>query len=786
MLKMDSEKSTKRDNCMFRHAMDSNTQRAWPALSFVLLGLMAATAVTPLASATATPSAAASIVKMNLQSLKQLAFKQCQSPFRAPVILPVPILDPPQDGRPESVGMVYQEELAVRTANLYDGNQFYFSPRPRVTVNTIPMDIYVDSDNSGDYQLKTWADANPDYSANTIRPPIDKNSIPAAGRVLTEMIIGHQSPSGDYPQLFDIRSSGYVRFAGFPPQITGASLRVAAHNLFSQGGASEDFPIVRSMYISATNSSQAQAFLLVESKLFCGALSLEMSPTKMDADITVDSHWFTREDFNWRKDSHTGLVAYSSMFWKRPQLNADGRMSSAAHDSDTMTVTYADGTSKQLKIAPPAKGLGIHDLSGGALRPTSWTLSNEDRDPAHYADFKPALGNTNYDLRASYKVSILDSNIKTGVSLYELAADGEYGDNIVAVSTLRENIKKATNVTQSVHFKYKTTAFYPTTKVAVLPKGPDECEFLRQQILALPAAGGVINVPAGTFNCRSKIVLKKNHVKIHGAGMDRTTFRLADQFPAPVLVIGDDQVIQDQLGNWVTATRVTDIEVSDLTIDGNLINQDPRNECGNGVCDGDVANIRNNGITIRGASYVTLSRITAHSAISGGLVTEKYCDHLQIKDFTSYGNHFDGFAGYQTEKSLFENVNLSRNKGAGISIDIQFNNNRFLGGILASNSDVGIFARNVTGNVFENLTISHSGNHGAFLAESEYPNTCANQNEFRSVVIEFSKGFGINIASACTGNKVTGKSVFRQNSAGCYYVNPATTLSVDPSVQCQN
>ncbi|MBC7743216.1 MAG: glucan biosynthesis protein [Bdellovibrionaceae bacterium] len=721
------------------------------------------------------------ISKMNLELLKQEAFKQCQKPFNIPVITSIPVLDPPKDGRPESEGMVYQEELEVRTTNLLDTNQFYFSPRPRLTVNTLPMNIYVDRDQSGNYELKSWADANPDYSSPLIRPPIDKSSIPMAGQVLTEIIVGHLSPKGDYPQLFDIRSSAYVRFAGFPPQITGASLRLGAHRIFSQGvngkseKSKEDFPIIRSIYISAPSQTKAVALVLLESELFCGALSLEMSPQKEKAEITIDSHWYTREDFNWKNDPHTGLVAYSSMFWKKQNVE-NGAMRSAAHDSDMLTVNYANGLQKRIAIDPPKTGLSIQDLGTHQTQATSWILANEDRNPSHYVDFKPALGNTNYDLRASYSVNILESNIKTGIRLYQLAADGEYGDNIVAVSTIEQDIPQAKNANQSVHFKYKTTAFYPTQT--------DDCEFIRQKLSGLPASGGVIDIPEGIFNCTSKIVIKKSHVKFRGAGEKLTTLRLADQSPAPVLVIGDDKVIQDTNGNWITAIRVSDVEVSDLTVDGNLANQDPKKECGNGICDGDVTNIRNNAITIRGASYVSLNHVTAHSAISGGLVTEKYCDHLHIKDFTSYGNFFDGFAGYQTTDSLFESVNLSRNKGAGISIDIQFDNNTFSGGLLASNGDVGIFARNLSGNTFKNLKISHSGSHGAFFAEAEGPNSCANNNEFQSITVENSKGYGIVIASPCTGNKITGASLFKENSSGCYQVNPATKMSVSPETIC--
>ncbi|MGZ3702423.1 MAG: glucan biosynthesis protein [Bdellovibrionota bacterium] len=719
-------------------------------------------------------------VSMDLDQLKTAAFARCQNAFSPPAIAPVPELDPPRNGEAGATGMVYAEELAVRTTNLLDRNDFYFSPRPRAAVNSIPMDLFVDNDGSGTYQRMTWDEANPDYSSPQIQPAIDKGAIPAAGRVLTELIVGHRSPRGDYPQLFDIRSSAYLRFAGFPPQVTGASLRLGAHGIFGHGrgdaSQKEDFPVIRALYASAPDARKAHALVLLESGLFCGALSLDLAPARNNALITVDSYWYTREDFHWQDDPNTGLVAYSSMFWRAASAaNPHG----AAHDSDTLFVKFADGSQTKAAINPPQAGLQTQDLENGKA-PVEWMLANLDRNPSHYANFKPALGNTNYDQRASYKVKILSSSIKTGVSLYQMAADGEYGDNLVAVSTIRQDIPKAKSADQFVHFKYSTTAFFPAPPKA----GPDQCGFIRDAIQALPDSGGVVQIPAGTFNCSAMIVLKKSHVKIRGAGQDQTTLRLADQSPAPVLVLGDDHIIQDANGNWVTETRLSDVEVSDLTIDGNVANQDVSKECGNGSCDGNVSAIRNNAITIRGASNITLNRVTAHDSISGGLVTEKYCDHLQVNDFTSYGNHFDGFAGYQTQQSLFQRMNLSRNHGAGISIDIDFNNNHFLGGTIAGNGDVGIFARNIHGVVFEKLLISHSGNHGAFLAQSEAPNSCANDNEFRSVTVEGSKGYGIFIADACTGNQVTGDSVFSGNTSGCYFVNSSTKMNVAPSVRC--
>jgi hypothetical protein len=401
--------------------------------------------------------------KMTIDHLRSEAFLRCQSHFQRPTIVPIPVLDPPSAGGIESVGMTYQEELAIRSKNFLDKDDFYISPRPRAAVNSLPMDVYVDNDNSGVYVKKTWEDAQFDYTAHPIWPPIDQSALPAEGKVLTEVIFGHRSPQGDYPQLFDLRSSAYVRFAGFPPQVTGASLRLGAHGIFGKGAdeanVQEDFPIIRSVYLSTLNRDTAHAYILLESELFCGAISMEMSPKNDNAEIVVDSFWYTREDFNWKNDPHTGLVAYSSMFW-RNEHNAPS-ISGEAHDSDMMTVKYSNGKEERFPIQPPVGSLRIRDLTLNNEEIQEWILANEDRDPTHYADFYPALRETNYDKRASYNVKILASNIKTGVSLYEAAADGEYGDNIVAVSTIRQDIKKAKSPSEFIHFKYITTAFYP-------------------------------------------------------------------------------------------------------------------------------------------------------------------------------------------------------------------------------------------------------------------------------------------------------------------------------------
>jgi glucan biosynthesis protein len=328
------------------------------------------------------------------------------------------------------------------------------------------MEIFVDNDNKGRYQQRTWDDAGIDYSNPLIQPPIDKNQIPKEGRVLTEFVVGHKAPEGGYPQLFDIRSSAYVRFAGYPPQVTGASMRLGAHGIFSQGVSkdkpvSEDFPTVRAAFVSVKDNKKSHTFLLVENELFCGAISMDMNEGK-NAELVVDNYFYMRKDHKWKEDPHTALVAYSSMLWKTEKHTPE-RDSDEAHDSDTLIVKYKNGKSDKIKLDQPDEHLRIRDFPSNAsdAGPSEWILANEDRNPAHYADFAPALGDTNYDKRASYKVEILDSNVKTGVTLYESNPDGEYGDNIVAASTIRQDVKKAKSPQDFVRFKYKTTSFYP-------------------------------------------------------------------------------------------------------------------------------------------------------------------------------------------------------------------------------------------------------------------------------------------------------------------------------------
>jgi hypothetical protein len=312
------------------------------------------------------------------------------------------------------------------------------------------------------------------------------------------------------------------------------------------------------------------------------------------------------------------------------------------------------------------------------------------------------------------------------------------------------------------------------------PRIQDDCQAIRDQINALPKQGGTVTLPSGTFNCKAPVIIAKNNVVLKGAGRTKTHLRLADFVHAPLLVIGHPHtIIRD--GAAVTPWRIENVRVEDMSIDGNREHHYASRECGETHCDGDATSIRNNAITIRGATEVTIKDVTAHSSISGGLVTEKYCDNLKIINFESHSNYFDGFAGYETENSEFINVHLHHNRGAGISIDIQFNNNVFKGGRLVTNNDVGIFARDLSGNRFEGLQIINSGSFGIFMASADRAGDvalCARDNIFNGVKIIGSGKHALRVNDGCPGNIIENASLMRGN-LGCVSDDGQTRISDD-------
>lgn len=252
------------------------------------------------------------------------------------------------------------------------------------------------------------------------------------------------------------------------------------------------------------------------------------------------------------------------------------------------------------------------------------------------------------------------------------------------------------------------------------------CQAIQSRIDRLPATGGKVRIPSGTFTCMTPLVIDRDNVTLQGQGPS-TILRSGNGANAPVIIIGQTETPP-------TITR-SNIHVSDLLIDGNRGNQEF--ECWGGRCDtGGLTNVRNNGITIRRASDVVVERVTVFGAKSGGLVTEKNSRRIYVHQFTAYDNEFDGIAGYETQDSTFSGLFLHDNGAAGLSFDLNFNHNIISDAIIVENDTVGIFIQNSNENIFDSVQIRDVSQHGIFLATADGdPAKAATNNTFTGLVI---------------------------------------------------
>ncbi len=287
----------------------------------------------------------------------------------------------------------------------------------------------------------------------------------------------------------------------------------------------------------------------------------------------------------------------------------------------------------------------------------------------------------------------------------------------------------------------------------------------------------------GEYVCSRPIVLDSDGLKLIGIGDVR--LKLADNSNSPLIIIGPTKTLTEReisrMSNveW-NAFHTHQIHVENLKIDGNRKNQ--QTECWlSSVCDSHAfptSHIRNNGVTIRYSYYSTLKNIYVTGARSGGLVIEKYSSNLLVDGFTADDSEFDGFAGYQTQYSVFQNMKFTKNVMAGISIDLDFRKNSFYNVDIIDTGRVGIFGRATSHNYFKNINIIRPHQHGVFLAMPEYygawdptvdpaPRESASFNTFEDLRVEASAtGAGVRINNAeCIDNKLVRPELI-ENSQG--------------------
>ncbi len=284
---------------------------------------------------------------------------------------------------------------------------------------------------------------------------------------------------------------------------------------------------------------------------------------------------------------------------------------------------------------------------------------------------------------------------------------------------------------------------------------------IQDALNSLPASGGEVVLPPGNILVRQPLVLRRDFQSLRGSGA-ATVLRLADNANCPVIILGEP----------VNAPRtiVKNLSVSDLTIDGNRKNQTRELW----QLAGEGSEIRNNGITIQGVTDSVIKHVAAFRCRSGGLVTTLGVRRLTVKNFESFDNEFDGLACYLTEDSVFSNLSLHDNPGAGISLDLAFNHNTISNATLTAN-DLGIFMRSSHENKFFGVDIRASKHHGVFMAHSEdfingialpAPMTECSQNAFTNLIAINCGGAAFRVNNVtCNRNVIVGPK-FNGNRSG--------------------
>jgi hypothetical protein len=259
------------------------------------------------------------------------------------------------------------------------------------------------------------------------------------------------------------------------------------------------------------------------------------------------------------------------------------------------------------------------------------------------------------------------------------------------------------------------------------------------------SAGGEVVLCSGQYLIREPIQLRQDSQTLRGCGA-LTVLSLADGANCPVVVLGSLSA------NAKNPTK--GLRLADLCIDGNRKNQ-PK-EIWRFLPEG--AGVYNNGVDVWGAADAMVAGVVCSHCRSGGMVVSARTRRLTVQDYTAFDNQFDGLACYQTEDSHFSHLNLHDNLAAGISLDLNFNNNVIQDAVL-SGDDLGIFMRQSCNNVFDRVTIKQSCHHGVFMAET---------------AVQTAAGWQLSPGTQCTGNTFSNLLVthcagkaFLVNDAGC-------------------
>jgi len=194
---------------------------------------------------------------------------------------------------------------------------------------------------------------------------------------------------------------------------------------------------------------------------------------------------------------------------------------------------------------------------------------------------------------------------------------------------------------------------------------------IQAAINALPSTGGIVRGGEGTYLISSPLLLK-SHTKVIGLGMGRTTIKLADNVMPGA---GQDGARIFTNTNWgVTGSTDQNIEISDLTLDGNAANNpDIAAGSAGGISFGYATNIRIRRVQIKdvdGYGAIYLGEVISGIEDQNPAITVEGCfitGSISSTAGGSYGTMM--FITAPQTKAVYVHHNYGYNNRHGIALE---------------------------------------------------------------------------------------------------------------------
>lgn len=388
---------------------------------------------------------------VTFEKILQRAQNKSAQKFRRPKRIPSKDFD--FGNPPNARGLVYLEALKIVPKKpVIENEGTGFSAYPRRGTAWEKLRIFYQKEKNGSFDEHKFDASLIRYDDPEIQPPLPKG-IPKSVQHWTEVGIFCPIENG-FPQIINMRANGYMRIAS-KGTIYGFSERgmIQQESLDNRPGTRkvrESFPLMTEVFFEYPTHKRTTVCQIFENAtaVMARELKIEMGG---DTIIKVTGKIFPRKGKKFTDKQNIG-IGHISMYWKGQRDNAP--KGQHAHDSDTVTMTFDDGSTETINIP---KGLSktekqpflfIDPQEKKANRTVvGYSLEQRDQDEKNY------ISEVGYHKRASMQIADMKWNIPTRTQLVVLPDDGEFFDNVVLRTVIRPN-----NPTSNpIEFSYRET-----------------------------------------------------------------------------------------------------------------------------------------------------------------------------------------------------------------------------------------------------------------------------------------------------------------------------------------